>query len=201
MLGTRFNPACAPPHSRTLIEGDTEAGFTIFWADDGLDTGPILLQRTCSVEPNDTLDVLYNKFMYPEGIKAMAQAVNMVADGSAPAVVQPEEGASYDPALKKKELTLINWDQPAKRVHDFIRGLDSSPGALALLNGEEVRLFGSSLWPGAVPADADATEVAVEGMKGRGLVHAGGLLLRGSDGKHLNVERLHVNGRMMPASR
>ena len=53
------------------MEGDTKAGFTIFWADDGLDTGPILLQRECDVDINDTVDSLYNRFLYPEGIQAM----------------------------------------------------------------------------------------------------------------------------------
>lgn len=51
--------------------GDKKAGFSIFWADDGLDTGPILLQREVDVDPNDTVDSLYNRFLYPEGIKAM----------------------------------------------------------------------------------------------------------------------------------
>lgn len=60
--------------SRTLISGDKKAGFTVFWADDGLDTGPILLQRECAVEPNDTVDTLYNRFLFPEGIKAMVTA-------------------------------------------------------------------------------------------------------------------------------
>lgn len=57
--------------TRTLIHGDKKAGFSVFWADDGLDTGPILLQRECAVEPNDTVDTLYNRFLFPEGIKAM----------------------------------------------------------------------------------------------------------------------------------
>ena len=59
------------PGCRTLLCGDKKAGFSIFWADDGLDTGPILLQREVDVDPNDTVDSLYNRFMYPEGIKAM----------------------------------------------------------------------------------------------------------------------------------
>ena len=45
--------------------GDKKAGFSVFWADDGLDTGPILLQRSCDVEPNDTVDALYNRFLFP----------------------------------------------------------------------------------------------------------------------------------------
>ena len=57
--------------SWTLIEGDKRGGFSIFWADDGLDTGPILLQRDCYVGENDTVDSIYNGFMYPEGIKVI----------------------------------------------------------------------------------------------------------------------------------
>lgn len=53
------------------MEGDKKAGFTIFWADDGLDTGPILLQRSTELYPNDTVDTIYNRFLYPQGISAM----------------------------------------------------------------------------------------------------------------------------------
>ena len=55
------------------MEGDHTAGFSIFWADDGLDTGPVLLQRTCPVDINDTVDSLYNRFLFPEGIRAMVR--------------------------------------------------------------------------------------------------------------------------------
>ena len=53
--------------------GDKYGGFSIFYADDGLDTGPILLQREVYVDINDTLDTLYNRFLYPEGIVAMVR--------------------------------------------------------------------------------------------------------------------------------
>ncbi|PNJ83070.1 ALDH1L2 isoform 2 [Pongo abelii] len=72
-----YHPSILPRHrgasaiNWTLIMGDKKAGFSVFWADDGLDTGPILLQRSCDVEPNDTVDALYNRFLFPEGIKAM----------------------------------------------------------------------------------------------------------------------------------
>ena len=58
---------------RTLIHGDKKGGFSIFWADDGLDTGPILLMKEVDVDINDTLDTLYMRFMMPEGIKAMVR--------------------------------------------------------------------------------------------------------------------------------
>ena len=53
------------------MEGDKQGGFSVFWADDGLDTGPILLQKSVNVDANDTVDTLYNRFLYPEGIKGM----------------------------------------------------------------------------------------------------------------------------------
>ena len=56
---------------RTLMEGDKQGGFSVFWADDGLDTGPILLQKSVDVDANDTVDTFYNRFLYPEGIKGM----------------------------------------------------------------------------------------------------------------------------------
>ena len=55
------------------MKGDKRAGFSIFWADDGLDTGPILLQRSCDVNADDNVDSIYNRFLYPEGIEAMVR--------------------------------------------------------------------------------------------------------------------------------
>lgn len=116
-----------------MINGDKDAGFSIFWPDDGLDTGPILLQKSCKVKPNDTLDSIYGRFMYPEGIIGMAEAVNKVADGTAPKIVQPEEGASYEPSLKKGDIQFINWNDSALNIHNFIRGKDCRKDAMIVV--------------------------------------------------------------------
>ncbi|XP_071528563.1 cytosolic 10-formyltetrahydrofolate dehydrogenase isoform X3 [Panulirus ornatus] len=199
-----YHPSILPRHrgassiNWTLMCGDKKGGFSIFWADDGLDTGPVLLQREVDVDPNDTVDTLYNRFMYPEGIKAMAEAVSMVAKGTAPMITQPTEGATYDPMLNKKELCQINWNQPAENLHNFIRGLDSSPGAWTMMDGKEVKLFGSKVYSGAVQEDR---QVKIEGLSSPGIIHKDGLLLTGTDGKKLNVARLSVDGKMMNASK
>ena len=62
----------------------------------------------------------------------------MVANGTAPKIIQHTEGATYDAMLNKKELCKLNLDQPAKSIHNFIRGLDSSPGAWTIMDGHEV---------------------------------------------------------------
>uniref|UniRef100_A0AAY5EYG2 10-formyltetrahydrofolate dehydrogenase n=1 Tax=Electrophorus electricus TaxID=8005 RepID=A0AAY5EYG2_ELEEL len=136
-----YHPSILPKHrgasaiNWTLIEGDKKAGFSVFWADDGLDTGPILLQKECDVEPNDTVDTLYNRFLFPEGIKAMVEAVQLVADGKAPRIPQPEEGASYE-GIQKKSNAKVNLDQPAEAIHNWIRGHDKVPGAWAVIQGQ-----------------------------------------------------------------
>ena len=57
------------------MEGDEKGGFTVFYADDGLDTGPILLTKEVHIKPNETVDTLYNRFLYPEGIKGMVKSL------------------------------------------------------------------------------------------------------------------------------
>ncbi|CAK8681490.1 unnamed protein product [Clavelina lepadiformis] len=199
-----YHPSILPKHrgasaiNWTLMSGDKKAGFTIFWADDGLDTGPILLQRECDIKANDTLDDLYNRFLYPEGIKAMGEAVQLIADGKAPKIIQPEEGASYE-GIMKKGVAKIDWDQPAQNLHNFIRGNDKIPGAWTTINGEQITLYGSTIHRSKVPT---GEQVHIEGMSNPAIVHKNGLLLYGNDGKKVNVKNIqYSDGRMVPASK
>ncbi|XP_008002688.2 mitochondrial 10-formyltetrahydrofolate dehydrogenase isoform X2 [Chlorocebus sabaeus] len=177
--------------------GDKKAGFSVFWADDGLDTGPILLQRSCDVEPNDTVDALYNRFLFPEGIKAMVEAVQLIADGKAPRIPQPEEGATYE-GIQKKENAEISWDQSAEVLHNWIRGHDKVPGAWTEINGQMVTFYGSTLLNSSVPP---GEPLEIKGAKKPGLVTKNGLVLFGNDGKALMVRNLQFeDGKMIPAS-
>lgn len=106
-------------NNRTLICGDKKAGLSIFWADDGLDTGPLLLQEICTVDINDTVDSLYKRFLYPVGVSACARAVDMVADGSAPRTPQSEHGATYEAMLNKPELQKV-IETPIQDEDNFI---------------------------------------------------------------------------------
>ncbi|CAH1107768.1 unnamed protein product [Psylliodes chrysocephalus] len=203
-----YHPSILPRHrgassiNWTLICGDKKAGLSIFWADDGLDTGPILLQEECDVEENDTVDTLYKRFLYPIGVSAVARAVDMVADDTAPKITQSEKGATYDPMLNKPELQKIDWTKTAQELHNFVRGMDSVPGASCVMRlpgteeYNEALLFGSTLWKGPVPI---GKEVEIQGTKS-GIIHEDGLLLVGSDGEYINVKRVKINGRMKNAA-
>lgn len=72
-----------------------------------MDTGPILLQEKCTVKPNDTVDSIYKRFLYPVGVMSVGKAVDMVAVGTAPKIIQSEKGATYDPMLNKPELQKV----------------------------------------------------------------------------------------------
>ncbi|XP_027899476.1 mitochondrial 10-formyltetrahydrofolate dehydrogenase [Xiphophorus couchianus] len=199
-----YHPSILPLHrgasaiNWTLIHGDKKAGFSVFWADDGLDTGPILLQRECSVEPNDTVDTLYNRFLFPEGIKAMVEAVQLIADGKAPRNPQTEEGASYE-GIQKKSNSRVDWAQPAEAIHNWIRGHDKVPGAWTVIDGQPVTLYGSSMLGGSVPA---GQALEIEGASQPGLVTKSGLVLYGTDGNALLVKNLQFeDGKMIPASK
>nr|XP_057943276.1 mitochondrial 10-formyltetrahydrofolate dehydrogenase-like isoform X1 [Doryrhamphus excisus] len=198
-----YHPSILPRHrgasaiNWTLIDGDEKAGFTVFWADDGLDTGPILLQRECTVEPNDTVDTLYNRFLFPEGIKAMVESVQLIADGKAPRIPQSEKGASYE-GIQKKSNAKINLAQPAQAIHNWIRGHDKIPGAWTLIDGQPVTLYGSSVLQGSVPP---GQPLEVEGASKQSLVAKNGLVLHGNDGKAVLVKNLQFeDGRMIAAS-
>ncbi|XP_064417876.1 mitochondrial 10-formyltetrahydrofolate dehydrogenase [Latimeria chalumnae] len=199
-----YHPSLLPRHrgasaiNWTLIHGDKKAGFSVFWADDGLDTGPILLQRECDIEPNDTVDTLYNRFLFPEGIKAMVEAVQLIADGKARRIPQPDEGATYE-GIQRKENAKISWDQSAVALHNWIRGHDKVPGAWAIINDQMVTLYGSSVVEGSVPS---GEPLNIEGASRPGIVSRNGLVLFGNDGKMLVVRSLQFeDGKMIPASK
>jgi len=185
------------------FQGDDIAGFSIFWADDGLDTGPLLLTRQTNLEPTDTLDTIYKRFLYPEGVKAMGVAVDMVANGTAPKIVQPSEGATYDAAMFKVDNQLVNLDQSAERIWNFVRGLDSVPGAIAIAilpDGaeEQVRFFGAHIYS-AGPVK-DGQPLKLKGLSKPACVHEGGLLIEGTDGAFVNIKRIKRGSKMINAS-
>uniref|UniRef100_A0A8D2DDU2 formyltetrahydrofolate dehydrogenase n=1 Tax=Sciurus vulgaris TaxID=55149 RepID=A0A8D2DDU2_SCIVU len=199
-----YHPSLLPRHrgasaiNWTLIHGDKKGGFTIFWADDGLDTGDLLLQKECEVLPDDTVSTLYNRFLFPEGVKGMVQAVRLISEGKAPRLPQPEEGATYE-GIQKKETAKINWDQPAEALHNWIRGNDKVPGAWTEACGQTLTFFNSTLnTAGLVP---EGEVLAIPGAHRPGVVTKAGLLLFGNDDKMLLVKNIQLeDGKMIPAS-
>jgi methionyl-tRNA formyltransferase len=146
-LGTiQYHPSLLPAHrgpsamNWAVINGETETGLSVFWPDEGLDTGPLLLTKRCAIRPDDTLGSLYFDRLFPNGVDALAESVALVADGMAPGVPQDHALASYEPLCDDKHAQ-VRWYEPARRVYDLIRGCDPQPGAWTRFEEERLRLY------------------------------------------------------------
>jgi methionyl-tRNA formyltransferase len=148
-----FHPSLLPRYrggsaiNWQIINGETEGGLTVFWTDAGIDTGPILLQKKVAIGPDDATGTFYFQKIFPVGVDAMEESVDLIAAGKAPRTVQDEALATYDP-LCKDEHVAIDWSQPTKRVYDLVRGGDPQPGTWAMRGAERIRFYDARLEPG-----------------------------------------------------
>jgi methionyl-tRNA formyltransferase len=141
-----FHPSLLPKYrgasalNWALINGESVTGITLFWVDKGIDTGPILLQKQVKVDPDDTTGSLYFNKIFPLGVEAIGEAVDLIKAGNPPRIVQDESNASYDPPCGD-EHAKIDWSKPAQEVYNLIRGCDPQPGAHTTHRDKMVRLF------------------------------------------------------------
>ena len=165
----QYHPSILPKHrgrsaiNHAILQGDTMTGVTIFWVDEGLDTGPILLQRPCPIEPDATINSVYRDHLFPLGVETMSQAVQLVQAGQAPRHVQVEADMTYEGPWEG-DSALIDWTQDAQTVHNLIRASDRAPGAWSTLNGEKLTLYGSTRAPDANGAPGQITHISETGL-------------------------------------
>jgi len=153
-LGTiQYHPSLLPRHrggsaiNWTIINGETKTGITIFWPDKGIDTGPILLQKEAEISPDDTVGSLYFNKLFPLGIEAVAEGIELIKKGIAPRIPQDESQATYEGLCTEKE-AVINWRQPVNKIYNLIRGTNPQPGAITYFRGKQFKVFDSELLAG-----------------------------------------------------
>jgi methionyl-tRNA formyltransferase len=173
-----------------IMRGDTRTGLTIFRPSDGLDEGPVLLQKETPIGPDDTLGSVYFDRLFPLGIEALLEAADLVVGGRAQARVQDESQASYEGWCRDPEAA-INWHNHIDRIYDLVRGCNPAPGAWTLLKGRKVRVFDARKHPARTFSDVKGPIGTVTAIGERSLtVSAQGgqlevLTLRFDDGKKL----------------
>lgn len=133
-----------------IIKGDASTGLSIFWPDDGLDTGDVLLQKTTEIGPKDTLGSVYFDRLFPMGVDAMLEAVDLVKAGSAPRIKQNEDEATYE-GLCRAANAKIDWGKPWSQIDRLIRGCNPAPGAWTTLNGQTVKILDATPLPAKTP--------------------------------------------------
>ncbi|MDA1100147.1 MAG: methionyl-tRNA formyltransferase [Proteobacteria bacterium] len=189
----QYHPSLLPRHrgpssiNWPIIQGATRTGLTIFWPDNGLDTGPILLQKEVDITPEDTLGSIYFDKLFPMGVAAMLEGVDLVRAGNAPAIVQNEAEATYESWCTADDVA-IDWTQSVATVHNLIRGADPQPGAWTRHDGKRLQIYDCARLDAAGGAPGEVMAIGAAGME----VAAG-------DGRIL-VKRVRGEGQKMAAA-
>jgi methionyl-tRNA formyltransferase len=133
-----------------IILGDTETGLSIFWPDNGLDTGDVLLQKNTPISFTDSLGSVYFDRLFPMGVEAMLESVDLVKAGNAPRIKQDENVATYEGRCTA-ENARIDWGKPWRQIHNLIRGCNPAPGAFTTLDGKTLQIFEATPLPARDP--------------------------------------------------
>jgi methionyl-tRNA formyltransferase len=189
-----FHPSLLPKYrgasalNWALINGETVTGLSLFWVDQGIDTGPVLLQKDVKIEPDDTAGSLYFSKIFPLGIEAIGEAIDLIKAGNPPRIVQDESQATYDPPCVD-EHARIDWSKAAQEVYNLIRGCDPQPAAHTTWQGKIVRIFDARMRGGETSAPAGQ----VIGIAGEEITIA-------LNGGTLSVKRMRGEAAKIPAA-
>ena len=145
-----YHPSLLPRHrgasgiNWAIIQGDTRTGLTILWADEGIDTGPVLLQKEVEIGPDDTTGSLYFNVLFPMGIEAILEAVELIKKGKAPRILQDDSKATYEPPCDDR-VASVDFEKSVREVYNLIRGCDPQPGAFTTFKGKRVRFYDAKM--------------------------------------------------------
>ena len=188
-----------------IIRGERKTGLTIFRPNDGLDEGPVVLQKETEIGPDDTLGTVYFDRLFPMGVKAMLEAADLVVSNKHKEVVQDESRATYEGWCRKAEAKL-NWANHVDFVYNTIRGCNPAPGAWTTLEGKELQIFDARKLPvrtfgtvkGKIGEVVEATEKSFQVTAQGGRIEV--LRAKLGDGKKVAAGELLAGGLIKPGA-
>jgi methionyl-tRNA formyltransferase len=148
----QFHPSLLPRYrgpsaiNWPIISGDTRTGLSIFRPVDGLDEGPVILQKETPIGPDETVGKVYFGRLFPMGVAALLEAADLVVSGRAQAMTQDESCASYEGWCRDAEAR-INWHTHVDQTYNLIRGCDPAPGAWTLFNHKRLQIYDARKHP------------------------------------------------------
>lgn len=128
----------AAPIQWSVINGESETGVTAMYMDEGLDTGDMIMKRSCEIGENETAGELHDK-LSALGAQLIVEALKALENGSAKREKQDDSLSCYSPMLDKS-LCQIDWSKSAQQVHNKVRGLSPWPVATSSINGKKVKI-------------------------------------------------------------
>lgn len=165
----QYHPSLLPMHrgpssiNWPIAMGSTRTGLTIFWPNEGLDEGPVLMQKECDIGPDETLGDIYFKKLFPMGVDAMIESLDLVYAGTAPKQVQNLDEGSYESWYGKTQVE-IDWSKSAAEVYNTIRAANPQPGAWTTVNGAVLQIFDSRLVDSVEGVAGSVAELSDDGI-------------------------------------
>ncbi len=178
-----LHPSLLPRHRGpspiqwTLVCGDRTTGVTTMQLDEGMDTGPILLQERLAIEPMDTAETLSPR-LADLGAQLMVATLDALEDGTVEPRPQPDDGANVTPMLRRN-FAKIDWTMPSRQLVNRLRGFTPWPGLYTKFRGGRLKIFGLDEVRPAPAGEQEAGTVLEVGPPGI-LVRCG----RGFGGAH-----------------
>jgi methionyl-tRNA formyltransferase len=142
----------ANPIQQAILDGKTETGVTTMLTELGVDTGPMLLKRTLAIGGDETLGELTDRLAQVAG-PLLAETLIGLKSGAIQPRTQSHDRATHAPKCRKED-ALLDWTEPAERLHRRIRAFNPAPGATAFLTGanpgdsaERIKLLRATVFP------------------------------------------------------
>lgn len=140
----------ASPINQAILAGDTRTGVSLMLMDEGLDTGPVLMERATAIAPEETAGQLHDR-LAPMAAELMIEALDRLAAGTLPEPrPQDEDLATHAPLIDKSDARL-DWTEPAEKLARKVRGYHPWPVAFAEIEGVEFRIHRARAVPGNEP--------------------------------------------------
>jgi methionyl-tRNA formyltransferase len=186
----------AAPVARAILSGDRVSGVTTMLMDEGLDTGPILMQREASLDPRDTTPLVAARFARL-GAELLVETLDLWEAGALEPTPQNDAAATLAPRFRKQDGE-IDWGAAALAIDRQVRALQPWPGAYTFVNEQRLRIWAADRRPSAegteplpaLPPVAPGT-VASSGPSG--------LAVSCSEGELLWIEEVQLAGRKRQA--
>ena len=136
----------AAPIQRAILAGDEQTGITIMQMDAGLDTGNMLLEKSCLITSQDTAESLHDK-LSSLGAEAIAEVLPLLEQGKLNPVQQDNALTNYAAKLSKEEAQL-DWTRSATELNRAVRGYNPFPGASSNINDTPIRIWQANVHTG-----------------------------------------------------
>ena len=169
------------PVQWSVLNGDAETGVSIMYMAEELDAGDVILTAKTPIDPEEDLPSLWDR-LAKVGAEALAEALPLLAAGTAPRTPQDSTQATFAPMLSR-ELSPIDWTKPVAAIRNQVRGLIPWPCATAELTGQRFKIYKT-----AVGTATDKTPGTLLSAGKKGIEVACG------DGQSLWITELQAEG-------